>query len=399
MKNNIIYFIIIQCVIDFIFATSILAQTPKIKGGKTVVSGNNAVDWQGKLKGEKDTELIATFTPGQKKFVPNSVTALSINERQWQGNLKNSSTLASFKLTLPHQDFKTYNTTFSGYFSGDGKGTEYDRWNASEMLYYDPTEHTYFNISNDQREISDNESGVSFNKSNDTSQWNNYNINKIKTPLNFTPNKNHVFKDLRNALGNHVTALAPNAQHPSQGAYLDLSSSVPQFQKIAYKSAETNQDCKGTDSNGNTPDPPCKKMQRGYIGLKITYDCGAAIYLPTWKQLNEQNQGQNNYNISQKTNENWQTMYNLFETHEKTHSDNIKKVAQECKKIEKTAFIIEMCNYEVTPEEIDEVITPIRQQLFAIAESIKQQDETWCIGNSASISTQLNKITDYLLNR
>jgi hypothetical protein len=92
-------------------------------------------------------------------------------------------------------------------------------------------------------------------------------------------------------------------------------------------------------------------------------------------------------------------MYNLFETHEKTHSDNIKRVAQECKKIEKTTFIIEMCNYEVTPEEIEEVIEPISKQLFAVAENIRKQDETWCIGNSASISTQLDKITNYLLDR
>ena len=383
------------------YELTLLAQTPRLRGGTTVKSGNNPVDWKGKLEGNRDIELIATFSPGAKRFVANSAIGLSINGRQWAGNLRNSSTSAPFRLTLPHGEFKTYNTTFSGYFRGDlgGQGglTVFDRWKASEMLFDNSSEHTYLNITNGSRDIEDKDSGVHFNMNKDTSTWNTYKISKIKPPLNFTPTQNHNFQHLRTALGQHVTAVALNAKHASQGAYTDVTRGNPHIERVIYQDSETNLDCNGKDSNGNVPNPACKNMQRVYFGLSITYNCGAEIFLPEWKQLEEQRAGMNR-NISAKTDANWKTMCDLFGGHEKKHSDHIRKVAEECKKFEKTTFVIEFCNYPLDVVAVREMITMIRIQLVTVANDIGRQDEIWCRTHSAAVNAQLSAITDKLLN-
>ncbi|MDR2756135.1 MAG: hypothetical protein LBC20_10545, partial [Planctomycetaceae bacterium] len=280
MSMNKIVFNVFFCIIFFLVST-VFSQVPQIKGGKTVKSGDNTVDWKGKLMGDKNIKLIATFDPGQKDFVPNSAYAISLNELQWNGNGQNSTKLARFNLTLPPKDFKNYPTYFSGYFQGKEKGgTEYDRWNASELLLFAPDEHTYYNITESQREIVDNNSGVCYNQTKIASDWNQYSVNKINPPLDYLPQKNDRFQNLRKVLSNHVTALAKQAgitNNASQGAYTVVQRSIPQ---VAWEKKETekNLQCKGKDSNGNLPNPPCQKMERDYFMITVNVNLGAKIY-------------------------------------------------------------------------------------------------------------------------
>jgi hypothetical protein len=385
MRTSITRLFTIVLLLCLLPATS---ESGDVTGGGSVNAGHNSIKWKGRLAGNTNVGVNATFSPaGNKLFVSESAVAASLGtETKWTGNYENTENSATFTTTIKPAEFKKYPTFFTGSFQYPKSQAEKPRhpsvppqWLASGVLSDDGT-HSWFKIDDGTRTVSNENSGVSFNNSKDKSEWErkrlivNIPITLTSEEVEATLNKDKAIADaaviqLAEKIEGFVFAEKEKVAQ-QKGINFDAKKDNVAGFTIGLWSApditfdlstENNCDCPGTPPK----DPACKEMVKMTIFVKITASIESTIYLPQWDTSK----------ATAKAKGIWNKIRKGIEEHELIHNSYRIDCANQLRSLEKSTYIIDVCSCEFNYEDFKtEVMKHINKLCKRCWDSIEIND-------------------------